>query len=86
MLMRKFYINGEAILITSSRRIDEAGFARACEFVVKCDKAILELKKSSIIILQDQELNSIVIERMNTDTFTLHVQYEIKCENVFQIN
>ncbi|MBO1513767.1 hypothetical protein [Metabacillus bambusae] len=84
--MRKFYMNGEDILITCSRRIDEAGFARACEFVAKCDKAILEMRKSSIILLQDNELNSIVIERMNTDTFTLHVQYEINCKNVFQIN
>ncbi|OAS86078.1 MULTISPECIES: hypothetical protein [Metabacillus] len=84
--MLKVHINGEDILITSSRRIDEAGFARACEFVAKCDKAILEMRKSSIIILQDHELNSIVIERMNTDTFTLHVQYEINSKNVYQIN
>ncbi|WP_338789363.1 hypothetical protein [Metabacillus sp. FJAT-53654] len=84
--MLKVHINGEDILITSSRRIDEAGFARACEFIAKCDKAILEMRKSSIIILQDHELNSIVIERMNTDTFTLHVQYEINSKNVYQIN
>lgn len=84
--MLKVHINGEDILITSSRRIDEAGFARACEFVAKCDKAILEMRKSSIIILQDHKLNSIVIERMNTDTFTLHIQYEINSKNVFQIN
>lgn len=84
--MLKVHINGEDILITSSRRIDEAGFARACEFVAKCDKAILEMRKSSIIILQDHKLNSIVIERMNTDTFTLHVQYEINSKNVYQIN
>jgi hypothetical protein len=86
MLMLKFQINGQDILITCSRRIDKVGFARACEFVRRADIEILKMKKASVIILQDQQLNSIVIERLNTDTFTLHVQYEINSSEVFQIN
>ncbi|MGM0873908.1 MAG: hypothetical protein ACQEWV_03755 [Bacillota bacterium] len=84
--MLKLQIYGQDILITCSRRIDEVGFARACEFVRRAYIDILTLKKASIIILQDQQLNSIVIERLNTDTFTLHVQYEINCNEVIQIN
>ncbi|WP_299093173.1 hypothetical protein [uncultured Metabacillus sp.] len=84
--MHKLNIRGEEILLTSSRNIDEEGFTRAYQFIRKCDRDILKLKKSEIALLQDHERNSIVIERMNTDTFTLHIQYEIKCENVFQID
>jgi hypothetical protein len=84
--MRKFQIHGEDILLTSSRRVDDAGFAKACEFISRFDREILKMEKSTVIILHDNERNSIVIERMNTDTFTLHVQYEINGHNVFHIN
>jgi hypothetical protein len=83
--VHNFQLFGEDVLITSSRRIDEAGFTKACEFIRKAGKEILSMKKSSIIILHDYRLHSFVIERMNTDTFTLHVQYEIKSNNVYEI-
>ncbi|KKI88709.1 hypothetical protein WQ54_29795 [Bacillus sp. SA1-12] len=84
--MHKLNIHGAEILLTSSRNIDEAGFTRAYQFIKRCDRAILKLKKSEIALLHDYERNSILIERMNTDTFTLHIQYAIKCENVYQID
>jgi hypothetical protein len=53
--------------------------------IEKAPSEILSMEKSSVIILQDHEKYSFVIERMNTDTFTIHVQYEINGINVYQI-
>lgn len=84
--MRTFSIDGVDIIVTGSRNINESGFHRACHFIEKFNKKIFKLEKSSVIILQDSEHNSIVIERMNTDTFTLQIQYEVQSLYVYQIN
>lgn len=84
--MRTFDVFGEPIIVTNSRRIDNCCFERASDCIVRIGKSILNVRKGSILILQDKELNTIVIERKHTDTFTLHVKYEIKSQNVFQIS
>lgn len=84
--MGKLRTLGDDIILTCSRRVDEASFIRACELVSKVQERVLEIEKSSIIIIYDDDQNSIVMERLNTDTFTLHVQYEIKSKNIIQIN
>lgn len=83
--MQKLHLFKDDIYITSSRRIDDIGFTRACKMIEKAQSEILSMEKSSVIILQDHEKYSFVIERMNTDTFTIHVQYEINGINVYQI-
>lgn len=84
--MRTIHIFGEPIIVINSRRIDSVCFERACDCIGRIGKSILNVKKESVLILQDEELNTIVIERMHTDTFTLQVKYEIKSQNVFQIS
>jgi len=83
--MRRIQLYGEDIFIIRSRRVDDEGFTKAIDFVTKSNRELLKMKKSSSVLLQDKERNSIVVERINTDTFTLLVQYEINCQKVYQI-
>ncbi|MFS0882704.1 hypothetical protein [Metabacillus niabensis] len=83
--MRRIRLYGEDIFIIRSRRVDDEGFSKAIDFVTKSNRELLKMKKSSSVLLQDKERNSIVVERINTDTFTLLVQYEINCQKVYQI-
>ncbi|MDQ0225195.1 hypothetical protein [Metabacillus niabensis] len=83
--MRRIRLYGEDIFIIRSRRVDDEGFSKAIDFLTKSNRELLKMKKSSSVLLQDKERNSIVVERINTDTFTLLVQYEINCQKVYQI-
>ncbi len=83
--MRRIRLYDKDIFIIRSRRVDDEGFSKAIDFVTKSNRELLKMKKSSSVLLQDKERNSIVVERINTDTFTLLVQYEINCQKVFQI-
>ncbi|MFD2214326.1 hypothetical protein [Metabacillus endolithicus] len=83
--MRKFDLNGSSIIITSSKKIDDSEFNRAYQAIVNVGNKLLYLRKSSIILIQDHEENFIVVERMNTDTITLHIHHEIPLDHVYKI-
>lgn len=83
--MRKFDLNGNSIIITSSKKIDDLEFNRAYQAIINVGDKLLYLRKSSIILIQDHEENFIVVERMNTDTITLHIHHEIPLDHVYKI-
>ncbi|PGT83096.1 hypothetical protein [Bacillus sp. AFS040349] len=83
--MRKFDLNGNSIIITSSKKIDDLEFNRAYQAIINVGDKLLYLRKSSIILIQDHEENFIVVERMNTDTITLHIHHEIPLNHVYKI-
>ncbi|UGB29178.1 hypothetical protein [Metabacillus sp. B2-18] len=83
--MRKFDLNGNSIIITSSKKIDDLEFNRAYQAIINVGDKLLYLRKSSIILIQDHEENFIVVERMNTDTITLHIHHEIPVDHVYKV-
>lgn len=83
--MNKFILNGQEVIITCNRRIDEFEFNRACTLISKIGDEILKLDKSSIVLLHDPDHSYVLIERMNTDTYTIHIHYEISNDKVYKI-
>ncbi|WP_226666769.1 hypothetical protein [Metabacillus litoralis] len=84
--MRKFYIQGQEMILTCSRNVDYEGFNRAYEKICNLEKQYLQIEKATVIILVINNNNEhFVIERMNTDTFTLHIHYHILREQVYNL-
>lgn len=81
--MFKTCLHGQDVIITSKRRMSTESFNSACQLLLKVSKEILEIEKETPILIQDTFLNSIIIERLNTETFTLQLQCELKRESVF---
>ncbi len=83
--MRKIDLNGTVIFVACHRNIDGLKFNKVCGLIRLLGEKIYEVKKSSVILVHDEEVNY-VIERMNTDTYTLFVHYEISRQKVYRIS
>lgn len=83
--MRKLYIKDQEVIVTCSRNVDWAGFQRACASINDLENECLLIKKSSLVLISQKENEYFVIERMNTDTFTLHIHYNILNQQVYKV-
>ncbi|MFC0271686.1 hypothetical protein ACFFIX_09480 [Metabacillus herbersteinensis] len=81
--MLKTCLHGQDVIITSKKRMSTESFNRACSLLLRVNKEILKIEKDTPILIQDTSLNSIIIERLSTETFTLQLQCELKREHVF---
>lgn len=75
----------EVASLLRPQKIDDSEFNRLYQAIVNVGNKLLYLRKSSIILIQDHEENFIVVERMNTDTITLHIHHEIPLDHVYKI-
>lgn len=84
IFMRKVKVGNMEIFVTSHRKIDHLKFNKICYLILQLGHQITSIRKSSVILIQGNEEN-FVIERMNTDTYTLHVQFVISRQHVYKI-
>lgn len=84
VFVRKIKIGNEDAFVTCHRKIDHITFNKICDLILQLGYNIFYLEKSSVIIVQGNEENYIV-ERMNTDTYTLHLHYVIPKQKVYKI-
>ncbi len=84
VFVRKIKIGSKDVFVTCHRKIDHIKFNKICDLILQLDHNIFHLEKSSVIIVQGNEEN-FVVERMNTDTYTLHVHYVIPKQEVYKI-
>lgn|GEM_PF-4290131 len=83
--MRRIQADDIDIFVTCHRRIDHIKFNEICSLISQLTGSLDCFKKSSVILIQGDE-DYFVVERMNTDTYTLHVQYAISRQKVYKIN
>ncbi|PMC39260.1 hypothetical protein CJ195_04835 [Bacillus sp. UMB0899] len=82
--MRKIKIEDMDIFVTCNRKIDHMKFNKICYLLLQVGHDVTFVEKSAVILIQGDEENY-VIERMNTDTYTLHVHFVISRQNAYKI-
>lgn len=83
--MRKLYIQEQEVIVTCSRNVDSKGFQNACASISELKNECLQMKKSSLVLIAHHNKEYYVVERMNTDTFTLHIHYTILNHQVYKV-
>lgn len=83
--MRKIQANDIDIFVTCHRKIDHFKFNEICSLISQLASSLNCLKKSSVILIQGDE-DLYVVERMNTDTYTLYAHYAISRQKVYKLN
>lgn len=82
--MRKIQVKDIVIFVTCHRKIDHLKFHEICSLISQLASSLVYLKKSSVILIEGDK-DHYVVERMNTDTYTLHVHYAISRQKVYKI-
>lgn len=84
VFVRKIKIGNKDIFVTCHRKIDHIKFDKICQLILQFGNNLLHLEKSSVILIQGNE-EYYVVERMNTDTYTIHVHYVIYKQKVYKL-
>ncbi|MDQ0228837.1 hypothetical protein [Metabacillus malikii] len=83
--MYRLQLSGQVIIMVKSRSLSDHEFHDAYEYVKKLGNELLHLKREDCLIIQDSNQHSIVLKRLNTDTFTIKVLHKINGHKVYQI-